>query len=102
MRYSSPNEKCRTCRWAPVSDRMKIKTMAFDAYGTILDTSTGSVDATRKILERNSSDLDPISIYQEWKVIHHQIISELDEFETEENIFKRGLQQIYDTYCRNI
>ena len=77
---------------------MKIGAVAFDAYGTILDTGTGSVDATKRILERNGSNLDPKSIYQEWKLIHQQIIASLLEFENEENIFRRGLKQIYDKY----
>ncbi len=75
-----------------------MKAVAFDAYGTLLDTGTGSVDATRRILERNRSALDPGSIYQEWKSVHQQLIASLPEFETEEVIFRRGLRQIYEKY----
>lgn len=77
---------------------MKIKAIAFDAYGTLLDTGTGSVEAMRQILEKNKSSLDPQSIYREWKSIHQQLIASLSEFETEEAIFRRGLRQIYDKY----
>jgi FMN phosphatase YigB (HAD superfamily) len=78
--------------------KMKIKAIGFDAYGTILDTGTGSIDATRRILSKNGSDLDPENIYAEWKCIHLQIIASLSEFEKEEEIFRKGLSQIYAKY----
>jgi 2-haloalkanoic acid dehalogenase type II len=78
---------------------MKIKAIGFDAYGTIFDTGTGSIDATRRILSKNGTDLDPENIYAEWKRIHQQIIASLlSEFEKEEEIFRKSLSQIYAKY----
>ena len=76
----------------------KIRAVAFDAYGTIFDTGTGSVDATARILKKNRSNLEPRVIYREWKREHIRLIASLSGFETEEQIFGKGLGEIYRRY----
>ncbi len=59
----------------------------FDAYGTLIDTSDGSLRATRTILEKNAVELDPVSFYRRWKQIHRARILGLTSFKTEEEVF---------------
>lgn len=41
-----------------------IKTIIFDAYGTLVSTGTGSIDAVKKILSINNRlDIDPEYFY---------------------------------------
>ena len=41
--------------------------MIFDAFGTLLSTGTGSVDACRKILAKQEKKIDPALFYARWK-----------------------------------
>lgn len=77
---------------------MRISTIAFDAYGTLIDTADGAVRATQKILLKNGCDLDPNEVYTRWKTYHQQIISTLSAFTSEEAIFVAGLSRIYHDY----
>ncbi len=43
------------------------KLLIFDAFGTLLSTGTGSVDACRAILARQDRDIDPAAFYARWK-----------------------------------
>lgn len=77
-----------------------IRAIIFDAYGTLVSTGTGSVDAAAEILRRLNSDLSPKDFYGRWKKIHKALILDTMErgFVTEEEIFRRGLQQLYEEY----
>ncbi len=44
-----------------------MKLIIFDAYGTLISTGTGSVDAVKKILELQDKDINPQEFYKEWK-----------------------------------
>jgi 2-haloalkanoic acid dehalogenase type II len=77
---------------------MSISTIAFDAYGTLIDTADGSVRATQKILLKHGCHFDPTEVYARWKTSHQQIISTLSTFTSEEAIFVVGLSRIYKDY----
>lgn len=77
---------------------MRISTIAFDAYGTLIDTADGSVRATQQILLKNGCHLDPHEVYTRWKTYHQHIISTLLDFIAEEEIFVMGLSKIYQDY----
>jgi phosphoglycolate phosphatase-like HAD superfamily hydrolase len=77
---------------------MSISTIAFDAYGTLIDTADGSVRATQQILLKHGCHLDPTEVYARWKTYHQQIISTLTTFTSEEAIFVEGLSQLYKDY----
>ena len=72
-----------------------IRIVAFDAYGTLFDTGTGSVDATRQILERHSIAVPPQDFYRRWKRHHGRLARGSAEFKTETVIFERGLALTY-------
>jgi 2-haloalkanoic acid dehalogenase type II len=75
-----------------------IKSVVFDAYGTIIDTKDGSVRATAAILQRNRVDLDPVEVYARWKRLHKLHIESLEEFVREEDIFLLDLKRLYEEY----
>ena len=61
-----------------------IKAVILDAYGTIFNTGTGSVDMMREILRQNGrEDLDPTTVYARFKQLHRQHIDTLESFITE-------------------
>ena len=72
-----------------------IRTLLFDAYGTLLDTGTGSVDATRAILRNAGSALDPVAFYAEWKQLHHQHFAAQTAFVTERETYVLDLAELY-------
>ena len=77
-----------------------IKAIFFDVYGTLISTGTGSVDAAAEILRRKGSGISPKEFYARWKKIHKALTLKTvsDGFITEEEIFKRGLRQLYGEY----
>ena len=76
-----------------------IKTIVFDAYGTLISTGTGSLDATQKILkQRNRTDISAQHFYSTWKKYHKKHMEELNEFINEEEIFHMDLQLLYQEY----
>lgn len=75
-----------------------IKAIIFDVYGTLIDTKDGSVRATEAILRKNNSDLDPKSVYAEWKKYHLKHISELTTFKKDEDIFLMDLKKLFIKY----
>ena len=77
---------------------MLIKSVIFDAYGTLFDTGDGSVRATGDILQRNGVDLNPAEVYARWKQLHKQHIESLETFVKEEDIFLLDLKQLYLEY----
>ncbi len=55
-----------------------VKAVLLDAYGTLFDTGTGSVQAAQEILARNGrEDLSPAEFYGQWKALHHRLMEEL-------------------------
>ena len=77
-----------------------ISTVIFDVYGTLISTGTGSVDAAAEILRNIGSDISPKEFYGRWKKIHKLLtLATMEEgFITEEEIFRRGLRQLYREY----
>ena len=75
-----------------------IKNIIFDAYGTLISTGTGSVDATKAIFSKYDLAEDADEIYKKWKKIHKENIFSLEEFITEEEIFVKDLEKLFDLY----
>jgi 2-haloacid dehalogenase len=77
---------------------MSISTIAFDAYGTLIDTADGSVRATQQILLKNGCNLDPNEVYTRWKTYHQHSISTLSAFTSQATIFVTGLSRLHQEY----
>ncbi len=80
------------------------KAIIFDVYGTLVSTGTGSVDATRKILEKHNITLDAKEVYSNWKKFHRKNVDEVNnsnEFKTEAEIFEQDLKMVYEMYNIN-
>jgi len=75
-----------------------IKNIIFDAYGTLISTGTGSVDATKAIFSKYDLAEDADEIYKKWKKIHRENIFSLEEFITEEEIFVKDLEKMFELY----
>ncbi len=78
-----------------------IKAIVFDAYGTLISTGDGSVQAAKRILERNGSELSPKAFYADWKKYHRKHLDELSDFKTEADIFRMDLRALYEKYHLN-
>lgn len=78
-----------------------IKYIIFDAYGTLISTGTGSIDATRKILEDKNVNVTPEVFYNTWKMLHRKHIDNLTLFCNEEKIFLLDLEELYKIYNIN-
>ncbi len=78
-----------------------IKCIIFDAYGTLISTGNGSVDAVRKILKDKSIDISPKEFYDKWKSFHRLHIDGLTSFINEKTIFENDLKELYDFYDIN-
>lgn len=79
-----------------------IKAIIFDAYGTLISTGNGSVEAAKKILALNRrGDIDPTEFYSRWKELHKKHKDTLDSFITEEKIFEKDLCELYNLYSIN-
>ena len=76
-----------------------VKAVLLDAYGTLFDTGTGSVQAAQEILARNGrEDLSPAEFYGQWKALHHRLMEELPSFRTEARLYAQGLAMLYRQY----
>lgn len=75
-----------------------IKCIIFDAYGTLISTGSGSVDAVRKILKDKNINISPEEFYSKWKVLHRKHIDEITLFVNEKSIFEKDLKVLYDFY----
>lgn len=75
-----------------------IKYIIFDAYGTLISTGTGSVDAVRKILSNKNINVTPEEFYAKWKILHREHIDNLTSFCNEESIFQQDLKKLYRLY----
>jgi len=76
---------------------MSIKAILFDAYGTFINTRTGSVDAAAKILAGRGSSLDPAQFYAGWKTMHRQNMCRR-EFLPEREMYAAELGVLYERY----
>lgn len=76
---------------------MLTRAIVLDAYGTLLSTGTGSVDAVRIILERHACSLDPRSFYARWKRLHRAHMRR-PGFLPERQLFELELHQLYLEY----
>lgn len=76
------------------------KLLIFDAYGTLLSTGTGSLEATKKILALQEKEIDATSFYKDWKKYHRKHLDEANEsqFITEKVIFAKDLKALYEQY----
>ncbi len=76
------------------------KLLIFDAYGTLLSTGTGSLEATKKILALQKKELDATTFYKDWKKYHRKHLDEANElqFITEKDIFAKDLKALYEQY----
>ena len=76
-----------------------IKAVLFDAYGTLLSTGNGSVEAAKHILALNGrSELSPTGFYAHWKRLHRSHIDSLASFVPEETVFLMDLRELYRCY----
>ena len=75
-----------------------IKAVVFDAYGTLLSTGTGSLDAAQRILDLHDSAISAKAFYGDWKKHHRKHIDGLTRFVPEETIFLWDLEKLYEQY----
>ena len=75
-----------------------IKAVVFDAYGTLISTGTGSLDAAQKILDLHGSSISAKTFYADWKQYHREHMDHLTQFVTEETIFRWDLEKLYVQY----
>ncbi|MBQ4089344.1 MAG: HAD-IA family hydrolase [Clostridia bacterium] len=76
-----------------------LKAIIFDAYGTLFDTGTGSVDAAARILCKcGRTDLEPRKFYARWKQIHRMHLNSHGAFRTEREIYHEDLICLYSEY----
>lgn len=75
-----------------------IKVVVFDAYGTLISTGTGSVEAAQRILDLHRSPISASAFYADWKQYHRQHSDQLTQFVTEETIFRWDLEKLYQQY----
>lgn len=78
-----------------------IRTIIFDAYGTLFSTGTGSIDAASKILKAVGGQIEPKAFYSRWKELHRIHINGCIQencFITEEELFKQDLKILYEEW----
>lgn len=75
-----------------------IKAVVFDAYGTLISTGTGSIEAAQKILDLHGSSISAKAFYADWKQYHREHMDYLTQFVTEETIFRWDLEKLYVQY----
>ena len=70
----------------------------FDAYGTLINTGEGSIQAAERILEKNKKNIDAKIFYKKWKYYHKKHEDSLKYFVVEEDIFLMDLILLYKEY----
>ncbi len=76
-----------------------LQAVLFDAYGTLLDTGTGSVEAAGRILQKNGrEDIPPAGFYARWKELHAHHMGAVRPFANEEEIYRLDLRELYQEY----
>lgn len=76
------------------------KLLIFDAYGTLISTGSGSMDAAEKILSLQGKDISAQDFYSQWKALHRKHIDRSNEtdFISEQDIFVMDLKTLYEQY----
>ncbi len=76
------------------------KLLIFDAYGTLISTGSGSLDAAEKILSLQEKDISAQEFYSQWKAIHrkHIDLSNETDFISEQDIFVMDLKTLYEQH----
>lgn len=76
------------------------KLLIFDAYGTLISTGTGSVQAAEKILALQERAIDAKAFYADWKKVHRVHLDECNvgEFLLERDVFVKDLKVLYEKY----
>ena len=79
------------------------KLLIFDAYGTLLSTGKGSLQATQKILILQEKEIDADIFYKDWKKYHRKHLDEANasQFVSEKDIFTKDLKVLYEQYQIN-
>ncbi|MBE6759572.1 MAG: HAD family hydrolase [Ruminococcaceae bacterium] len=75
-----------------------IKYILLDAYGTFINTRSGSVDAAAKILAKRGSSLDAAEFYARWKAMHRSNMRTQERFIPEREMYARELEVLYGEY----
>ncbi len=75
-----------------------ISAIIFDVFGTLISTSDGSLQATKKILQKTGSNIDAIKFYAEWKLLYKKFCQCENGYLTENEIFSLGLKELYEKY----
>jgi 2-haloalkanoic acid dehalogenase type II len=87
-----------TQSYSPARRQKLVKGIIFDAYGTLIDTGDGSLQAVNEILSKNKSGIDAKLFYQKWKGHHKKHMDSLNTFIKEEDIFLMDLTALYQEY----
>lgn len=79
------------------------KLVILDAFGTVISTANGSVEACEKILALQPEPINAVSFYADWKKWHRKHIDKANEgaFLTEREIYVDDLRQLYRQYGIN-
>lgn len=74
--------------------------LIFDAYGTLISTGTGSIEATKKILSLQEKEIDAVAFYADWKKYHKKHMDDANNtvFLSERDIFAKDLRALYEHY----
>jgi len=85
-----------------LKNQMK-KILIFDAYGTLISTGNGSIEATKRILALQDKEIDAKAFYSDWKKYHRKHIEESNRtfFVSEKAIFEKDLKALYKQYQIN-
>lgn len=78
-----------------------IKCIIFDAYGTLISTGNGSIDAVKQILLNKELHISPEEFYKKWKELHRNHIDGLTSFINEKSVFEKDLKALYAFYDIN-
>ncbi len=77
-----------------------IKAIIFDAFGTLISTGSGSLDATKQLLRiKNYPNIDAKAFYSKWKAYHTDILLSSESFVREETAFRIALEKLYCEYA---
>ena len=75
--------------------------LIFDAFGTLISTGNGSVEAARRILSLQEQSIDPVRFCADWKKYHRRHTDWCNEhyFLPESAVFEKDLQALYEDYA---
>lgn len=76
------------------------KLLIFDAYGTLISTGNGSIQATEKILALQNQDINAVEFYAKWRKYHRKHLEECNAgvFMLEQDVFVKDLKCLYEEY----